>query len=104
MDRIFNWMIDHPKAARLWIILAMLAIVVLLIPAPLLLIPGFWENVKYLEAEHRFHFYVFVVPMGVITSSCVLIWSLGNAWEKLGEALQIDGAAPPPEIPGEVKE
>ena len=103
MDRIFDWMIDHPKAARIWIILFLLAVVAVLIPAPLLLIPGFLENVKYLEEKYKLQFYAFVVPMGVITTSCALVYSLGNAWDKLGEALQIDGAKPP-EIPDEVKE
>lgn len=58
----------------------------------ILFIPEFLENIKYLYQLNPAMFFLFVVVPGVITTACSLIWNIGNAWEKLGDALDISKA------------
>lgn len=92
MDRITDWVIDHPHAGRIWIISILVAMIAVLTVPAILFIPGFLENVKYLHRLNPTMFFLFFVPLGVVTTACSLIWSIGNAWEKLGGALQIGKA------------
>lgn len=94
MDKIYDWMAKHPNAARVWIIAIIVAIIAILTVPAVLYIPGFLENIKYLHRQNPTLFFLFVVIPGVITTACSLIWGIGNAWEKLGDALNIgkDGA------------
>lgn len=92
MDQIVDWMIDHPRAARIWIIVILVALITVLPVPAILFIPGFLENIKYLYHLNPAMFFLFVVVPGVITTACSLIWNIGNAWEKLGDALNISKA------------
>ena len=94
MDRITDWVIDHPHAGRIWIISILVAMIVVLTVPAVLFIPGFLENVKLLYHLNPASFFV-VVALGVITTACSLIWGIGNAWEQLGDALNIGKAEEP---------
>ena len=95
MDRITDWVIDHPHAGRIWIISILFAMIVVLTVPAVMFIPGFLENVKLLYHLNPASFFLCVVVPGVITTACSLIWSLGNAWEQLGSALNIGKAEEP---------
>lgn len=97
MDSVFDWMIDHPHAARIWIILILVAMIAVLTLPAVLFIPGFLENVKYLYRQNPTEFFLFVVVPGVIMTACPLIWGIGNAWEELGAALGIGKAEESPD-------
>ena len=94
MDRITDWVIDHPHAGRIWIISILVAMIVVLTVPAVLFIPGFLENVKLLYHLNPAGFFV-VVALGVITTACSLIWGIGNGWEQLGDALNIGKAEEP---------
>ena len=89
MGKVYDWMAKHPNAARIWIIAIIVAMIAILTVPAVLYIPGFLENIKYLHRQYPTRFFLFVVIPGVITTACSLIWGIGNAWEKLGDALNI---------------
>ena len=88
MDKIYDWMAKHPNATRVWIIAIIVAMIAIL-TVPVLFIPGFLGNIKSLYRQNPTLFFSFVVIPGVITMTCSLIWGIVNAWEKLGDALNI---------------
>ena len=88
MGKVYDWMAKHPDAARVWIIAIIVAMIVIL-TVPVLFIPGFLKNIKSLYGQNPTLFFLFVVIPGVVTTTCSLIWGIGNAWEKLGDALNI---------------
>lgn len=97
MDRVIDWVIDHPHAGRIWIISILVAMIAVLTVLTVLFIPGFLENVKYLYRLNPTKFFLLVVVPGVIMTACPLIWGIGNAWEELGAALDIGKAEESPD-------
>lgn len=89
MDKVYDWMAKHPEAARIGVIATLVAMIVILTVPAVLYIPGFLDNIKYLHRQHPVLFWGFVVTPGVISTACALIWGLGNAWDDLGDALNI---------------
>ena len=100
MGKVYDWMAKHPDAARIWIIAILVAMIAILTVPAVLYIPGFLENIKYLHRQNPTLFFLFVVIPGVITTACSLIWGIGNAWEKLGDALYVGKDGEVADCPG----
>ncbi len=90
MGKIYDWIERHRKATRiLALIIPTVLIAVLTVPV-ILFIPGLLDNLRELHRQNAARFFGFVVTPAVIATSCALIWSWGDAWERIGAVLYPD--------------
>ena len=90
MSKVYDWIEQNPNATRIWILVAIFALIAGLSVPVFLFIPGFLEGLKEMHRQSAARFYVFVVAPAVITTACALIWSIGDGWERLGAALYLN--------------
>lgn len=90
MREVYNWIEKNREATRI-LALAIPTMLVggLSVPA-FLFIPGFLDNLRELHRLNSAGFYGVLVLAGIATTSAV-VWSLGNAWQRMGEILYPSG-------------
>ena len=92
MVKVYDWIEQNPKATRVWVLVIVFGLLAGLSVLPFLFIPGLLHNLEELHRQSAARFYGFVVTPAVIASVCALIWVMGDAWERLGAALYLDGS------------